>query len=236
MLARLTAYLRAFTRRRQIDVEAADELRFHLEHQIDADVARGMSPGEAKRVAWRDLGGVTQTREAVREVRTMWLDSVWYDARLALRSLRRTPVFTAVALLTLAIGIGANTAMFSIVNSVLLHPLAYPRPSQLIYLTTTGARSQFPVGVAEYLEFQQFNRSFADVGAFRTGEANVLAGERALRVRSATVDSHLLNALGVQPAQGRLFTKDEPPRRCRRTAPPRRWRPGARRRSHGHPS
>src|SRR6185436_14366319 len=89
------------------------------------------------------------------------------------------------------------------------HPLAYPRPSQLMYLTTTGGRSQFPVGVAEYLEFQQFNRSFAEVGAFRTGEANLMAGERALRVRSAIVDSHLLNALGVRPAQGRLFTEED---------------------------
>ena len=208
MLARLTAYLRAFARRRQIDAEADDEMRFHLEHEIEANIGRGMSPTEAKRVALRDLGGVTQTREAVREIRTMWLDSVWYDARLALRSLRRTPAFTAVALLTLALGIGANTAIFSIVNGVLLHPLNYPRPAQLMYLTTNGS-PQFPVGVAEYLEFQQFNRSFAEVGAFRTGEANLMAGERALRVRSAIVDSHLLNALGVQPAQGRLFTRED---------------------------
>ncbi len=209
MFARLTAYLRAFTRRRQIDVEADDELRFHLEHQIEAYVARGMSQVEAKRAALRELGGMTQTREAVREVRTMWLDSVWYDTRHAVRSLRRSPVFTAVALLTVALGIGANTAIFSIVNGILLRPLAYARPAQLMYLTTGSTSQPFPVSVAEYLEFQQFNRSFADVGAFRTNEANLMAGERALRVRSAVVDSHLLNALRVGLAQGRLFTSED---------------------------
>ena len=95
----------------------------------------------------------------MREVRTTWLDSAWYDTRLALRSLRRTPLFTAVALLTLALGIGANTAILSIVNGVLLRPLAYPRPAELMYL---DAFPQVPVSVAEYLEFQQFNRSFAE--------------------------------------------------------------------------
>jgi predicted permease len=139
----------------------------------------------------------------------MRLDSVWYDARHAIRSLRRTPVFTAVALSTVALGIGANTVVFSIVNGILLRPLPYLRPAQLMYLTTGSSQQPFPVSVAEYLEFQQFNRSFADVGAFRTGEANLTAGERALRVRSAAVDAHLLRVLRVRPAQGRLFTSDD---------------------------
>jgi predicted permease len=209
MLGRLTAYLRGFARRRQIDAEAAEELQFHLDQEIAANVARGMSSSEAKQAALRAFGGVTQTREAVREIRTMWLDSVCYDTRHAVRSLRRSPVFTTVALVTIALGIGANTAIFSIVNGVLLRPLAYARPAQLMYLTTGSSSQPFPVSVAEYLEFQQFNRSFADVGAFRTGEVNLMAGERALRVRSATVDSHLLNVLRVEPAQGRLFGRDD---------------------------
>ena len=209
MLGRLTAYVRGFVRRRQIEAEAAEELQLHLDQEIAANVARGMSSTEAKQAALRAFGGVTQTQEAVREIRTMWLDSVWYDTRHAVRSLRRSPVFTAVALVTIALGIGANTAIFSIVNGVLLRPLAYARPAQLMYLTTGSSSRPFPVSVAEYLEFQQFNRSFADVGAFRTGEVNLMAGERALRVRSAIVDSHLLNALGVQPIEGRLFTQED---------------------------
>ena len=207
---RLIAYLRGLARRRAIDAEAEDELRFHLEQEIEANLARGMSAPDARRVALRDLRGLTHTQQAVREVRATWLDAVCYDTRLAGRSLRRSPVFTSVALLTLALGIGANTAILSIVNGVLLRPLAYPHPEQLMYLDAPGpAAPGSPVSVPEYLDFQRFNQSFAAVGAFRTGETNLTAGDRALRIRSAIVDAHLLTALGVQPAQGRLFAANE---------------------------
>ena len=134
------------------------------------------------------------------------------DLRLAVRLFRASPVFTAVALLTLAIGIGANTAIFSIVNGVILRPLTYPKPDQLMYLTTRfGAFNfrEFWVSPPEYLEFREINRSFAAVGAYTTGEVNLTAGDTALRVRSANVDEHLLNALGVGAENGRLFGKGE---------------------------
>jgi putative ABC transport system permease protein len=148
-----------------------------------------------------------------------WLDDLARDAEHGVRMLRRAPVFTAVALLTLALGIGANTAIFSIVNGVILRPLDYPKPDQLIHLTTEfpalGLAGN-PLSVSEYQEFRQINQSFATVGAYRntggaytTGEVNLLAGDRPLRVRSISVDAHLLNALGVQPAQGRFFTEEE---------------------------
>ncbi len=140
------------------------------------------------------------------------LDTLRQDLRLAARSLRRTPGFTALALLTLALGIGANTAIFSIVNGVLLKPLGYPRPEQLMYLTTQFPGlgfAQFWVSPPEYLEFREINQSFAAVGAYRTGDVNLIAGDRPLRVRSADVDEHLLDALGVRPAQGRLFARGE---------------------------
>jgi predicted permease len=135
-----------------------------------------------------------------------------HDIRLAMRSLRRTPAFTAVVLLTLALGIGANTAIFSIVNGVLLRPLGYPRPEQLMYLTTQFPSLGFPqfwVSPPEYMEFREMNRSFAAVGAYTTGEVNLTAGDRPVRVRSASVDEHLLDALAVRPIEGRLFAPRE---------------------------
>jgi predicted permease len=108
--------------------------------------------------------------------------------------------------------IGANTAIFSIVNGVLLRPLGYPQPERLMYLTTQFPALgflQFWVSPPEYMEFREINRSFAAVGAYTTGEVNLTAGDRPLRVRAAAVDEHLLNALGVQPQQGRLFAGGE---------------------------
>ncbi len=156
------------------------------------------------------------------------MNGIAHDLRYALRGLIKTPGFTAVALLTLALGIGANTAIFSIVNGVILRPLGYPRPEQLMYLTTQFPSlgfTQFWVSPPEYMEFREINRSFSAVGAYTTGEVNLTAGDRPLRVRSASVDEHLLAALGVQAAQGRLFATGEtnvsgPPPAQGQPAPP----------------
>jgi putative ABC transport system permease protein len=126
--------------------------------------------------------------------------------------LRRSPGFTTVAVLTLALGIGANTAIFSIVNGVILRPLGYPAPERLMFFTTQFPAfgfEEFWVSPPEYLEYRELNRSFSHVGAFTTGEQNLFAGDRPVRVRTANVDEHLLNALGVQAAHGRLFGKGE---------------------------
>ena len=140
------------------------------------------------------------------------MDRLLQDVRFAARSLVRAPGFTAIALITLALGIGANTAIFSIVNGVILRPLAYPKPEQLMYLTTQFPAlgfDQFWVSPPEYMDFREMNQSFAAVGAYRTAESNLTAGDRPLRVRTALVDEHLFAALGVPAAQGRLFAKGE---------------------------
>jgi predicted permease len=142
----------------------------------------------------------------------MTFDNLRQDIRLAIRSLLRAPVFAVVTILTLALGIGANTAIFSIVNGVILRPLPYPKPEQLMYLTTQFPQfgfDQFWVSPPEYFEFGELNQSFAAVGAYSTGEVNLTAGDRPLRVRSASVDDRLLGALGIQPLAGRLFAPGE---------------------------
>ena len=190
--------------RRRTDRDLEQELRSHLELAADEARRTGKALQEAPRVANIRFGAVSPSMEALRDRRGLpWLEDLAIDVRHGLRALRRTPVFAAITIITLAVGIGANTAILSIVNGVLLRPLAFPRPEQLMYLTIERGRQ---LSVAEYLEFQQFNRSFAHVGAFRAGEANLSVGDRALRVRSAFVDAPLLSALGHRPIEGRLFS------------------------------
>jgi putative ABC transport system permease protein len=206
-LCRLWALLRS----RQLDRDIDDEITSHLAEATDEYMQQGLSPEDARLAALRSFGGVTQSKEVCRQVRSlMWLDDLRQDLRYALRTLRRAPTFTAVALLTLALGIGANTAILSIVNGVILRPLGYPKPDQLMHLTTQFPEfAQFWVSPPEYMEFREMNSSFSAVGAYRTGEVSLMAGDRPLRVRAAYVDEHLLKALGLQAAHGRLFADGE---------------------------
>jgi predicted permease len=198
---------------RRSDRELEQELHLHLELAAEAARRQGRAPDDPRRIARIQAGGVSQALEALRDQRGLpWLDDFARDVRYGLRTFRRSPVFTAVALLTLALGIGANTAIFSIVHGVILQPLAYPKPEQLMYLTARFpvlGITEFRVSNPEYAEFREMNRSFANVGAFTTGEVNLTTDDRPLRVRSASVDEHLLKTLGVQPAHGRLFAAGE---------------------------
>jgi len=192
---------------RRSDRDLEQELQSHLELAEEEARRRGESPQQAAREARIRFGGVAQGMDAYRERRGWpWMEDLVYDIRHAVRALRRAPGFTAVAVITLALGIGANTAIFSIVDGVLLRPFAYPRPEQLMYLSTDGG-APFPVSVPEYLEFRQFATTFAGVGAFRLGEANLSAGDQPRRVRTASVDASLMKVLAVQPIDGRLFAE-----------------------------
>src|SRR5688572_5529400 len=160
----------------------------------------------------RDDGDVARTQEDARAVWTRrWLDEIVQDVRYAFRTIRKSPGFTIVGVLTLALGIGANTAIFSVVNAVILQPLGYPEPEELQFLTTRFGRGEsgHSLSPAEYWELAEINQSFSVVGAFVIGEVNLAARERPRRVTRATVNAELLEALAVQPERGRWFRHEE---------------------------
>ena len=201
----LWSRLRNTIARGRHDSEIQEELRFHL----DMIAASREHPRHGR----SSFGDPTRAADETRAMGVVqWLDLLLQDLRYALRLMRKSPGFAATALLVLAMGIGANTAIFTVVNGVLLKPLGYPNPEQLMSFTT-----QFPLlrfanyGVApsEYLQFREVNRSFSQVGAYNVGEVNVTAADRPLRVRAVWVDEHLLRTLGVQAAQGRLYGDGE---------------------------
>jgi len=222
--------LRSLLRRPNVDSELDAELRFHLDQLVEENISSGMPPEEARRVARVKLGGIAHWEEECRDMRRVnFVEDLVQDVRYTIRSLAKSPGFTGVVVATLALGIGANTAIFTIVHGVLLRPLDYPKPDQLMYLTSEspaigGTRNA--LSAPEYTEFRHMNQSFAAVGAYSTGgaayttgEVNVTAGDRPLRVRSISVDAHLLKALSIQPEQGRFFS-DEETARWTGTLPP----------------
>ena len=161
----------------------------------------------------RDDGHVARTQEDARAVWTRrWLDEIVQDVRYAFRTIRKSPGFTIVGVLTLAFGIGPSTAIFSVVNAVILQPLGYPEPEQLQFLTTRFGRGdggQSSLSPAEYWEFTEINHSFSVVGAFVIGDVNLAARDQPRRVTRAAVNAELLEALAVQPEHGRWFRREE---------------------------
>src|SRR3990172_457574 len=130
---------RRFVCRAAWDTERAREIEAHLPHHVDDLVARGMNPADARQAAFRKFGNPSAIREDIYEMNSIpILETLWRDARYAARILRRTPAFTLTVVLTLAIGIGANTAIYSVVDSLMLRPLPYPEPGRLASVSTTN--------------------------------------------------------------------------------------------------
>jgi putative ABC transport system permease protein len=190
-------------RRPAAENELNDELRFHLERQTDKYVKSGMSEAEALRRARLEFGGLDQVKDNCREARGVsFVETLVQDSHYAVRTLLHSPAFTACAVLTLALGIGANTAIFSVVNQVLLNPLPYPEPQQLL-----AARPNDSLPNLEDIQSQ--TQSFVSSGGINIEPMDFTGTGEPVRVHGAYVDAGLFATLGVQPMLGRLISANE---------------------------
>ena len=209
--------LTSLFRKRRLDADLDDELRFHLEMEEQENVRNGMSADEARRRARMRLGGLEQVKESYRERRGLpFLESLFQDLRFALRSLRKTPGVTAAALLTLTLGIGIGTTIFSVANAVLLKPLPYKDPDRLVMLqwvkqnAPTQANETFSIPGSELLEWQHNMEVFEGMAVFPGDWMPVASSlEPPERVVAQRCSPGFLSLLGVQPMLGRDFTPDE---------------------------
>ncbi len=201
-------------RRGRMEEQLDKELRFHLEQDTKDLIARGYDPGEARRRARLALGGPEQVKEKCRDARgTRWLEELWQDLRYALRTLRQKPGFAAVALLTLALGVGATTVMFTVINGVLLKPLPYAQPERLVSLQEqTDWSTQFgnlwAFTYPNFLDCQRESRSLDMVG-WRYNGGTVSAPGAAEHVDAFEISAESFPVLGVSLVQGRAFLPAE---------------------------
>ena len=210
-LAQLGRRILMLLRRKQFDADLAEEMRLHRELREQEQIERGLSPKEARYAAQRRFGNDLVLREESRDMWGWnWLENTVQDVRYGLRQLRRSPGFTAVAVLTLALGIGANTAIFSVVNAVLLRPLPFKDPSRLVRVEERHEgwpETEFTY--ATFLDLQDRARSLQDVAAYRDWNFNLVDGGEPEQVAGAMVSASFFPALGVSPWLGRVFTADE---------------------------
>jgi putative ABC transport system permease protein len=209
----LVLRLMALFRKRRLEQELDDELRSHLEMQIEENVRRGMSPQEARHHALRSFGGVEQVKEIYREQRGLpMIETLLQDLRYCLRQLRHSPGFATTAVLTLALGIGANTAIFSIVNAVLLRPLAYPDPERIVAVETFWknlGRSSANVSAPDFHDWRTQSTVFSALAYYSGGRGSVVVNGAAEYANSNLVTPDFFSVFGVSAAAGHLLTAAE---------------------------
>jgi predicted permease len=209
--------IRSLFCRRKVDSELEDELRFHLDQLVEESIAAGVEPREARALALRKMGGINQFEEECRDMRGVnFVDDLLRDLRYAGRNLRRSPGFITLAVLIMAFGIGANTAVFSVVNGVLLKPLSYRDPDRIVTLTnpfTTGealtALSGKLVSVPNFQDWHDQSSSFEAMAYYQSLEAAVTTGGEAEYAQATKVSPEFFRVFAVEPIIGRPFTPEE---------------------------
>ncbi len=212
LVAEVRERARALLHRRAAEREMAEELEFHLAMETEANERRGLSPAEAVRRARLDFGGTERVKEEIREARGVQLaDQTVRDIGLALRRLRASPGLTLVLLLTLALGIGATTAVYSVVRGVVLRPLAYPAPHELVLIDErTPDGSPFSTSRPTFDDIRTMQRSFSHVAAIGDRTVALIGDGEPVQLQAEAVTADFLPMLGVPPALGRhLLPADE---------------------------
>jgi putative ABC transport system permease protein len=209
-LLRARLRLRSLFFGRQIDRDVDDELRDHLDRQIAEHIAAGMTPAAARTAALRALGGVAQQQERLRDARGVTpLVNLMRDLRVAARMLVRRPAFAATAIATIAVGIGSSTAIFAVLNGVLLQPLPFPEPDHLLRLSSAPVERLFGLapglGEAPFLDFQRGTRLFDSLAMFGTQASNLTGAGEPARVARAEVTTRFFDVLRVRPSLGRAL-------------------------------
>jgi putative ABC transport system permease protein len=208
--------LRGLFRKEERDAEMTEEIQQHLDGLTDRNIAAGMSRQEARDAALREFGGVEQVKEIAREQR-VWMsaDQLLRDLRFAGRVLLKNPGFTIIATFTLALGIGANTAIFSIVNAVLLQPLPYPQPDRIMFLAegdkTNPAAGTISLSLPDYLDWRRDNTVFENLALSRVESTNLsdIPGRNPEQISTALVTANFFSVIGISPQMGRTFTEEE---------------------------
>jgi len=199
-------------RRSQFDRDLEEEMRLHRELREQEQIEAGVAPEEARYAARRRFGNDLVLREESREMWGWnWLEYFVQDVRFGLRMLARNPGFTAVAVITLALGIGANTAIFSVVNAVLLKPLPYADPDRLAVIWVTEPSSPgvlFPDTGPDFRDWQAMNNSFEGMSAVTVAGATLTGSGAPLQLHGLSVSPNTLQLLGAQPQLGRSFSPD----------------------------
>jgi len=206
------SWLRRLFARKRMEIDLDKELRFHFESQVADKVRSGISPNEARRLARLEFGGIDQIKEHCRESRgTLWLEAILQDIRFGLRQLRKSAGFTVAAVITLGVGIGAATAIFSVVDSLLLRPLPYPNAPHIVRIWMTFAprgMMEIPLSEPEFLEFRQ-SQNLAHVAGFSVGTITLTGSGDPLQVTASWGTSDFFTVMGTAPFLGRVFTSDE---------------------------
>ena len=202
---------RTLTGRRAIAEDLTEEIESNLALETEDNITKGMGPDEARRAARRHFGNATLTRERAQDAwRFTNLETLMQDLRYGLRAIRKSPVYSLIIILTLALGIGANTAIFSVVDSVLLKPLPYPSPERLVWLGESHAKAEgISVTWGNFRAWQKYNRSFEDMAAYQYQQFTLTGRGEPLSTSAGLVTNGFFGMVGSKPLLGRVFTEEE---------------------------